>query len=271
MLCIVLRGGGGEREKEKEVERERGREGREREGERGRRERNSKFMSPQLFSCLQLDHAVISNPQSQTLIYTAPAFLNPTWFASLTMPWLRLCVLSGWLHRLDGLLLPLDAADCRGAESDWPGLLWLHSQVPPALPQHCHGHEQAHHWERYGKTCLQRTLWWRDTCYRGILLLGTDWFSTVNTLWSGTSANHEIPPPLPGVRGQFVSCGYSLSIDFYSHNTDFIDLVWKPPCGSAWMVQVEPEAMGDLFFNTRECWQINNVDLWICWSFSTFI
>ena len=36
----------------------------------------------------------------------------------------------------------------------------------------------------YSKTCLQRTLWWRDTCYLGALFLGTDWLLTAMALWS---------------------------------------------------------------------------------------
>ena len=74
---------------------------------------------------------------------------------------------------------------------------------------------------------------------------------------TGKSQNFHL---LPGVREQFASCEYLLNTNFYSHSADFIDLARNSPCLSAWMVEAELEAMRqhNLFFNTRECSQINN-------------
>ena len=55
--------------------------------------------------------------------------------------------------------------------------------------------------------------------------------------------NDNIFCPLPGMRGWFATRDYPLNFDCYSPGADFTDLVQKSPCGSAWMVQAEPEAI----------------------------
>ena len=45
---------------------------------------------------------------------------------------------------------------------------------------------------KYSEICLQWTLWQRGTCFPGTLMLGRDWFSTVNAecgQWTGKSQN----------------------------------------------------------------------------------
>ena len=103
-------------------------------------------------------------------------------------------------------------------------------------------------------------------CRRPVIrghLLNADWGQT----------NPQSFCLLAGVRGQFASCEYPLNINLYSDSTDLTDLARNSPCVSARMVEAEQEAMRkhDLFFNTRDYSQVNNIDGWICRSFSAFV
>ena len=52
-------------------------------------------------------------------------------------------------------------------------------------------------------------------------------------------ASHKIFHLLPAARGQFASCYYQISIEFYSPSADFIDLVQNLLCGSVRMLAPE--------------------------------
>ena len=83
--------------------------------------------------------------------------------------------------------------------------------------------------------CLARIGFQRIGCERPVIR------GHLSNVYGG-KANQENFHPLPGVMGQFASCEYPLNIDFYSTSAVFIDLARNSPCGSAQMVEAEPEA-----------------------------
>ena len=124
--------------------------------------------------------------------------------------------------------------------------------------------------------------WRRDTCYFGTLLLGMDWFSTVNALWSGDTC-----PTQTGDR-HIKKLKKTLSITWHE-GTD-----WKlciptqywfllPWCRFYWFsvkltvwfsrtgtCGIRSNVWALICFSTPEYSWINNTDCWICRTFSVF-